>query len=157
MSKINNVIPGVSFNKIETHADGRGFFREILRRGDDDSTAIGQVSHSLVYAGIVKAWHGHKIQKQWNYILSGLLKVALLDMREESTTYRRTMEFLAGDYQDAQIYSFPPGVLHGYRCIAGPMHIIYITSGAYDVHEELKIPYNAPDVQYDWHKDLEIR
>ena len=33
-------------------------------------------------------------------------KVALYDTREESSTYRETMEFLAGDNQQARAYAF---------------------------------------------------
>lgn len=154
---IDTTIAGVVFKKIETHADERGFFREIIRCGGEDSTIIGQVSHSLVYAGTVKAWHAHKIQTQWNYVLSGLIKVVLYDLRKDSPTYRQKMEFLSGDYQVVQVYGFPPGILHGYRCISGPMHIIYVTSGTYDTDDEVRIPHDDPAINYDWTEGIKIR
>ena len=63
---MSNTIEGVVVKKLKTHADERGFFREIIRETDDFSSAgFGQFSHSLVYSGVVKAWHAHKIQSQW--------------------------------------------------------------------------------------------
>jgi len=145
------MIDGVKFKELVTHADDRGFFREIIRITDEFfSEGFGQLSHSLVYTGIVKAWHGHKKQTQWNYIITGLINVGLHDTRSNSPTFRKTIEFLAGDNQPIRVYSFPPGVVHGYRCIHGPMHIIYLTSGTYDPDEELRIPHNDPSINYDW-------
>ena len=136
-----------------THTDERGFFREIIRVNDDFfKEGFGQMSHSLVYTGVLKAWHMHKNQTQWNYVVSGLLKVALHDTRKESPTFKKTVEFLIGDNQPARVYSFPPGVAHGYRCLNGPMHIIYITSGVYDLADEKRIPYNDSSIGYDWFK-----
>ncbi len=145
------MIHGVSFKDLVTHPDERGFFREIIRVTDDFfAEGFGQISHSLVYTGVVKAWHAHKKQTQWNYVLSGLIRVALYDARKDSPTYRETMEFLAGDYQAARVYKFPPGVLHGYRCLNGPMNIMYVTSGTYDSTDEVRVPHDDPSVGYDW-------
>lgn len=145
------MINGVVIKDLVTHAAERGFFREIIRGTDDFFVeGFGQLSHSLVYRDVIKAWHAHRRQTQWTYVACGLLKVALHDGRSQSSTYRRTMEFLAGDNQPAHVYSFPPGVLHGYRCINGPAHVIYVTSGVYDLSDEIRIAYNDPEIDFDW-------
>jgi len=147
------VIDGVMIKELTTHSDERGFFRELIRVSDGIFTAgFGQLSHSLVYTGVIKAWHAHKYQIQWNYVASGLIRVALHDLRLESPTRGETMTFLAGDDQPAQVYSFPPGVAHGYRCLLGPMHIIYVTSGVYDLEDEVRISPDDPSIQFDWSK-----
>jgi dTDP-4-dehydrorhamnose 3,5-epimerase len=138
-----------------THTDERGFFREIIRSNDDFfKEGFGQMSHSLVYTGVIKAWHLHKKQTQWNYVVSGLLKVALHDTRKHSPTVNKKMEFLIGDNQTARVYSFPPGVAHGYRCLNGPMHIIYVTSGTYDLSDEIRIAHDDPLIGYDWQNNF---
>jgi len=152
------MIAGVVLKDLVTHTDERGFFREILRANDDLLAAgFGQLSHSLVYAGVIKAWHAHREQTQWNYVASGLIKVALHDTREESPTYRDTMEFLAGDNQPARAYAFPPGVAHGYQCLHGPVHMIYVTSGTYDLNDEVRLPADDPAINYDWRGGREIQ
>jgi len=145
------MIDGVSFKELVTHADDRGFFREILRSTDDIFTAgFGQLSHSLVYADVIKAWHLHRWQSQWNYVALGLIKVALHDTRPDSPTFRETMEFLAGENQPSRLYFFPPGVAHGYRCIAAPVHMLYVTSGTYDLEDEVRLLPDDPEIGYVW-------
>jgi dTDP-4-dehydrorhamnose 3,5-epimerase len=152
------MIAGVEFKKLVTHTDERGFFRELVRSTDDFfGPQFGQLSHSLVHAGIAKAWHMHKVQYQWTYVMCGVLKVALHDCRRDSSTYRETQEFLVGDNHAAAVYSLPPGVAHGYRCLSGPAHVIYLTSGVYDTSDEVRISHDDPDIGYDWTAMPEIR
>jgi dTDP-4-dehydrorhamnose 3,5-epimerase len=152
------MIEGVIIKELVTHADKRGFFREIIRVTDDFfAEGFGQLSHSLVHPGVIKAWHAHRQQSQWTYVACGLLKVALHDGRPESLTYRQTMEFLVGDNQPARVYLFPPGVVHGYRCVSGPAHVIYVTSGVYDLSDEVRLSHDDPSIGYDWPKDPTIK
>jgi dTDP-4-dehydrorhamnose 3,5-epimerase len=147
------MIEGVVFKDLVTHNDERGFFREVIRSTDEFFGAgFGQLSHSLVNTGVLKAWHAHREQWQWNYVVSGLIKVALHDTRPESPTYRQTMEFEVGDEQPSRVYAFPPGVAHGYRCLVGPMQIIYVTSGTYDLDDEVRIDHDDAQIGYDWEK-----
>jgi len=133
------MIEGVKTIKLKTHNDERGFFREIFRFEEQfPGVSVGQLSHSMVKEGVIKGWHGHVYQSQWNYVVSGKINVALFDDRKNSSTYRELMEFAVGDDGDALAYFFPPGVLHGYKCVSGPMHIIYVTSGIYDLDDEVR-------------------
>jgi dTDP-4-dehydrorhamnose 3,5-epimerase len=67
------------------------------------------------------------------------------------------MKFLSGDYQPAFVYSLPPGVVHGYRCIYGPAHVFYLTSGVYDPSDEERIPHDDSSIGYDWTADPVIK
>ncbi|MEO8257202.1 MAG: dTDP-4-dehydrorhamnose 3,5-epimerase family protein [Acidobacteriota bacterium] len=145
------MIDGVVIKSLVTHADDRGYFREVIRSSDALFAAgFGQLGHSLVHPGITKAWHGHQRQSQWTYVASGVLRVALHDCRPDAKTYRTTHELLLGDHQAAAVYLLPPGVVHGYRCLAGPAHVIYVTSDVYDLTEEIRLPYDDPAIAYDW-------
>ena len=142
------MIDGVKIIKLTTHEDDRGFFREIFLFSEQfEGIPVGQLSHSMVQEGVVKAWHGHVYQSQWNYVVSGQLQVALYDNRKDSTSYKELKEFVVGDSEESSGYFFPPGVLHGYKCIQGPMQIIYVTSGVYDLDEEIRM---ANIDNYDW-------
>jgi dTDP-4-dehydrorhamnose 3,5-epimerase len=152
------MIEGVEFKDLISHVDERGFFRELLRKEDMILVeGLGQTSHSLVYAGVVKGWHGHVNQTQWNYVVNGLIYVALCDLRKNSSTYKKIMTFLVGDNQKTQIYKFPPGVYHGYKCISGPMNIIYFTSGQYDLNEELRLQHDDSEIGFDWINTFKIK
>jgi len=147
------MIHGVVIKELATRADERGFFREVIRATDEFfREGFGQLSHSLVHAGVAKAWHLHQRQVDWWYVAAGVLKVALHDTRPDSPTFRETMEFALGDHQPARCVRIPPGVAHGYRCVAGPAHVIYVTSRVYDPADEGRIPHDDPTIGYDWLK-----
>ena len=152
------MIDGVVVKELVTHTDDRGFFREIIRATDGDSSeGFGQWSHSLMYQGVIKAWHIHKVQVDWWYVASGVLKVVLYDTRPDSPTYRETIEILMGDNQSAKILRVPPGVAHGCKCIKGPAHLFYVTSNIYNPADEGRIPYDDPTIGYDWLKGPTIK
>jgi dTDP-4-dehydrorhamnose 3,5-epimerase len=72
------MIDGIEFKDLVTHADERGFFREIIRVGDEFfNEGFAQWSHSLMFDGVIKAWHFHNIQTDWWYVVSGVLRVGL--------------------------------------------------------------------------------
>jgi dTDP-4-dehydrorhamnose 3,5-epimerase len=145
------MIDGVVIKQLVTHSDERGFFRELIRATDDFfSVGFGQLSHSLVHSNVVKAWHYHHQQTQWNYPATGLLHVVLYDRRADSSTCGACMEFLCGGEKPASIYCFPSEVLHGYRVLSGPVHMFYVTSGTYDPDEEGRLPMDDSVVGYDW-------
>ena len=147
------MIHGVVIKELATRADERGFFREVIRATDEFfREGFGQLSHSLVHAGVAKAWHLHQRQVDWWYVAAGVLHVALHDTRPDSPTFRETMEFALGDHQPARCVRIPPGVAHGYRCVAGPAHVIYVTSRVYDPADEGRIPHDDPNIGYDWLK-----
>ena len=112
------MIEGVIIKQLVTHADERGFFRELIRVEDDFFTeGFGQWSHSLMYNGVAKAWHIHARQTDWWYVAGGTLRAALHDARPTSPTRGETMELLMGDNQPAVVLRIPPGVAHGCKCL----------------------------------------
>lgn len=148
-----NTMCGVVINELVTHADNRGFFRELLRFpsiSDDIRYDVGQISHSEVLPRIVKAWHGHLYQYQWTYIAKGNCVVALADRRKESKTFDQVLSFTAGESSRQIIYGFPPGVFHGYKNLGDTAQVIYITSGHYDLKDELRLEPNTNDINFNW-------
>jgi len=146
-------IDGVIIKDLVTHQDERGFFREMLRMNEDFPVShVGQLSHSMVNAGILKAWHYHHKQSQWNYVACGDVMVALYDYRRSSSTFGHVMELHFGEKSQPKAYFFPAGVLHGYKCLKGPMHIFYMTSGIYDLSDEGRLPHDHAEIRYDWGK-----
>jgi dTDP-4-dehydrorhamnose 3,5-epimerase len=147
-------IQGVVAKKLVTHADERGFFREVIRQTDEGFDRFGQWSHSLMYAGVVKAWHIHSRQTDWWYVI-GALKVALYDTRDDSPTKGQLMELLMGD-ENATCLKIPPGVAHGCRALA-LSHLLYVTSHVYSPEDEGRIPHDDPTIGYDWTAGPAIR
>jgi len=145
------MIQDVVIKTLKTHADDRGFFREIIRSTDECFAAgFGQWSHSLMFNNVVKAWHYHKTQTDWWYIATGVLRVGLYDLRDDSSTHKETMDFLMGDYQTACVVKIPPGVAHGCKTMQGPVNLFYVTSHVYNPEDEFRLPFNDPAIDFDW-------
>ena len=146
------MIEGVVLKDLVTHRDERGFFREIIRVTDDFfKEGFGQLSHSLMYQGVAKAWHIHQRQVDWWYVATGVLKVVLYDTREGSSTHGELMEFLMGDdNQAARVLRVPPGVAHGCKAVGGTVNLFYVTSHVYDPADEGRTPHDDPAIGYDW-------
>jgi dTDP-4-dehydrorhamnose 3,5-epimerase len=145
------MIEGVVLKELVTHSDQRGFFREIIRKTDNFfSEGFAQWSHSLMFNGVIKAWHFHRIQTDWWYVCDGVLRVGLCDMRENSSTCKETMDFLMGEAQPARILKIPPGVAHGCKVVQGPVNLFYVTSHIYNPDDEIRIAYDAPEINFDW-------
>lgn len=148
-----NMIDGVVFKELTTYTDERGYFRELIRSSDDFfAEGFGQWSHSLMFDNVIKAWHLHNLQIDWWYVVTGVLRVGLCDMRKESSTYRQTMDFQMGDLQPARVLRIPAGVAHGCKTIQGPVNLFYVTSHEYNVDDELRLPYDDPEIDFDWLK-----
>src|SRR5207245_5581038 len=127
-TRIAGVIEGVEIKELVTHADERGFFRELIRKTDPffGEGAFGQLSHSLMHPGSGKGWHYHPDQIDWWYAI-GSLKVGLLDLRDGSPTHRRLDGISMGDAYGPKIVKIPPMVAHGCRAL-DTTHLIYVTS-----------------------------
>lgn len=152
------MIEGIVFKELVTHTDRRGFFRELIRETDDFfAEGFGQWSHSLMYDGVTKAWHFHNIQTDWWYVVTGVLRVGLCDMRSESPTYRQTMDFLMGDLQPSRVLKIPPGIAHGCQTVQGPINLFYMTSHTYNPDDEIRLVYDDPEIDFDWNEGPPIK
>ena len=134
---------GISFYDLKPHKDERGFFMEIGRLEENNFFKEGvlQVSHSYVNIRIEKGWHSHKIQTQWNYVISGIIEVELIDLRVNSKTYLNKVCFTANPKLKPIIYKFDKMIGHRYRVIK-ELNIVYFTSGVYDLNDEIRHPLN---------------
>lgn len=145
------MIDGVEIKELTIHKDERGFFCEIIRNSEKIfKKSFGQLSFSVVFPGVVKAWHLHKKQTDWMCTLAGDMKLVLYDTRKKSKTYKKLMEILMGETHGLKVVKIPPGVAHGYKVINDSMHILYVTSREYDPTDELRIPHDDPEIGYDW-------
>ena len=80
-------IHGVQVKPLRIMPDERGWLMEVLRRDDDGLfTQFGQVYVSATYPGVVKAWHFHRQQTDNFACVAGMIKLVLVDTREDSPT-----------------------------------------------------------------------
>lgn len=164
---IENQLFNVEFKELKTHPDDRGFFREIIRgkdsvfSGPQNKISFAQWSHNKMSKNAVKAWHYHHLQFDWWYIGCGVVWVVLFDLREESPTYKKKIEFKLGeseidDEAITTVVRIPPGVAHGCKCLSDFAHLFYITSETYNPKDEGRYPFNSPTIPHSWGNESEL-
>jgi len=148
------LIAGVRVTPFPLWPDDRGYFLEVARLGHGLPAAFPkestQISAALSYAGTIKAFHFHRHQTDCWVPVKGMLQVALVDLRKQSPTYGARNTLYVGGFRPWQLL-IPPGVGHGYKVIGpDPAMLVYLTDRFYDPKDEGRIPYNDPQIQYDW-------
>lgn len=146
------MIEGVEIKPLRRIADERGFLMEILREDDPFFERFGQVYLTVVYPGVVKGWHYHKIQTDHFCVVKGMVKVALYDRREGSKTFGEVQEVFLGDMSPI-LLRIPPGVLHGMKGIGvEPGYLVNTPSHKYEYTDpdEYRVDPHQNDIPYDW-------
>jgi len=113
---------------------------EMWRSDDPDFERFGQCYVTLVYPGVVKAWHYHVKQTDHFVCVSGMAKVVLHDRREGSATFGETNEFVIG-WQRQRMVIIPNGVYHGFTPVGvEPAMIVNIPTAALRLREPRRVP-----------------
>ena len=134
--------------------DDRGFFLEIFRMGTGLVEAFPagstQVSAALSYAGTIKAFHYHLNQTDYWVPAVGMFQMVLVDLRPNSETFGVRNTLYVGSMRPWRVL-IPPGIAHGYKVVGNePGILVYATDRFYDPADEGRIPYNDPNINYDW-------
>lgn len=145
-------IHDVVIKKLVTHADDRGYFREVLREDDHLLKRLGQTAVTKSYPGVIKAFHWHQHQDDIWYIVDGMARVVLYDRRPDSPTRGVTQVIYAGE-DNPVLVLIPAGLAHGYQVLGNkPVILFYYVTQAYDpAHpDEQRIDFDDPHIGFDW-------
>ena len=150
----DRLIDGVRIEPVAVWPDDRGHFMEVVRVGQslvaDYPPTTTQISATLTYPGIIKAFHYHLKQYDCWTVVSGMMQVALADFRKDSRTFGQRNTLYIGSMRPWQVL-IPPGVAHGYKVISQDASmLVYATSRFYDTTDELRIPYDDTRLNYAW-------
>jgi len=146
------MIEGVVVKPLRVIPDERGFLMEMLRSDDELFEGFGQSYVTAAYPGVVKGWHYHKKQTDHFVCLHGMAKVVLYDQREGSPTFGRVQEFFMGE-RNPILLKIPRLVMHGFKAVGTEMAmIVNFPTELYNYQEpdEFRVPWNSPDIPYDW-------
>lgn len=149
---VRQQIAGVQVKTLRPIPDERGWLMEILRRDETDLLPkFGQVYVSATYPGVVKGWHYHKMQVDNFTCVAGMVKLVLVDTREDSPTRNMINEFFIG-VQNPMLVQVPSLVYHGWKCISSePSLVINVPSEPYDREspDEFRLDPHGT-LPYDW-------
>ena len=132
-------------------SDEGGDFCEITRFLADGRLTVvpeyrpSQISYSYLEPGAVKAWHLHRCQDDlWFVPPHDRLLVGLLDTREVSPTYQRSIRLTLGT-GSARLLLVPAGVAHGAANVGTrPVSLVYFANRPFDREQpdEHRLPFD---------------
>ena len=144
------MIEGVSVTPLRRIPDERGCIMHMLRADAPHFTMFGEIYFSTVNPGAIKAWHIHK-RMTLNYaVVTGTIKLALYDDRQESATRGELMELFIGD-QNYCLVTVPPLVWNGFKgCGVAPAIVANCATHPHHPDEILREDPFTPRIPYDW-------
>lgn len=146
------IIEGVRTKPLRLVPDERGWLMEILRADEQDLfTAFGQVYVSATYPGVVKAWHYHRRQVDNFACVAGMVKLVLIDTRDDSPTRGIVNEFFVGTL-NPMLVQVPNLVYHGWKCISvEPSLVVNVPTAPYNREDPDEFRLEAHGaLPYDW-------
>ncbi len=150
----HQLLDGVTVQPVALWPDDRGHFLEVQRIGCGLARhfppTTTQLSATVTYPTVIKAFHYHLRQHDCWTVVKGMLQVALIDLRRHSPTFRLRNTLYIGEMRPWQVL-IPPGVAHGYKVISPePAVLVYVTSRFYDPIDEHRIAFDDSALSYDW-------
>jgi dTDP-4-dehydrorhamnose 3,5-epimerase len=146
------IIDGVILKPLKIIPDERGRLMEILRSDDKLFEKFGQIYMTSAYPGVVKAWHYHKLQDDHFIVIRGMMKVALFDDRDGSSTKGEVNTFFLGEH-NMQLLKIPKLVWHGFKCISEyEALVLNIPTMLYNYEkpDEYREPAHGGKIPYNW-------
>ena len=144
------MIQGVDFHPLKQIPDERGRVMQMLRRDDPWFERFGEIYFSVVYPGVVKGWHLHKVMTLNYTVIVGRIKLVLYDEREDSPTRGKLQEIFAGE-DNYCLITVPPNVWNGFKGLGvEPAIVANCATEPYDPSEIVRLDPFSERVPYDW-------
>ena len=144
------MINGVTITPLCRIQDERGIVMHMLRADDPHFVEFGEIYFSVIFPGVIKAWHLHS-RMEINYaVVAGNIKLVLYDQRVSSPTHKKLQEIVFGQV-NYQLVHVPPGVVNGFTAVGGERAIVAnCATVPHDPAEITRIDPFTPTIPYSW-------
>lgn len=111
---------------------------------------VNHAIHVVLRANTISAWHLHKLQTDYIFVLDGTIQLALYDKRAESTTYEKLCVLNLSRYKPC-VVNIPPGIWHGLHNMENTKSSFvnyFDREYCYEDPDEYRLPYDANEIPY---------
>lgn len=144
------MIEGVGIRPLKQIPDERGKVMHMLKRDDPWFEKFGEIYFSVVYPGVIKGWHLHKVMTLNYAVVSGIIKLVLYDDRDGSPSRGQLQEIFTGQDNYALI-TIPPNVWNGFKGIGtAPAIVANCATIPHDPAEIVRLDPFTKTIPYDW-------
>jgi dTDP-4-dehydrorhamnose 3,5-epimerase len=144
------MIEGIQSFPLKRIMDERGMVMHMLKESDAHFQRFGEIYFSVIFPGVIKAWHLHS-RMTINYaVVVGNIKLVLFDQRPASRTKGELQEIYFGQ-ANYQLVRVPPGVVNGFTAIWGEKAVVANCADIpHDPAEITRIDPFTSTIPYDW-------
>lgn len=144
-------IKGLYTADVRVFGDERGRFMESFRKEwfPQRSWDVVQCNRSDSTQGVVRGLHYHFKQVDYWFVVSGMIRAVLLDIRPNSPTFKSYQTFDMGDENMMGLF-IPVGVAHGFATLTERVTLTYVVDNYYDNSDEFGVAWNDPEFDIDW-------
>lgn len=144
------MIDGVGIYPLRQIPDERGRVMRMLRADDPHFERFGEIYFSLVYPGVVKGWHRHRLMTLNYAVPVGMVKLVVYDDRPASPTRGELLELFLGE-ANYVLVRIPPGLWNGFKGIGvGPALVANCATVPHDPSEIERLDPSDGRIPYDW-------
>jgi len=146
----SGAIQGVLRASLTPHGDERGRFVETFRKSWFPQRDWGAVQMNASYSrpGVMRGLHYHNLQIDYWFVVSGRVRVGLVDLRPSSPTHAGQEVFELCSDDPVGLY-IPVGVAHGFVSLTD-VALTYLVDNYYDSTDEYGVAWNDPDIGLAW-------
>jgi len=137
------------------YGDDRGYFMETWRQSSFDDIDVGykfvQDNQSKSVQGTLRGLHYQLNFPQGKLlrVLSGEIFDAVVDMRQSSSTFGKSVGVLLSADNKKQLW-VPPGFGHGFYVVSDTAEIVYKCTEYYHPEDDHSLLWNDPVLEIDW-------
>jgi dTDP-4-dehydrorhamnose 3,5-epimerase len=144
-------ISGLQIVRLQGYGDDRGRFMETFRKEwfPQRSWDRVQINRSDSKKGVLRGLHYHHQQIDYWYVIDGVLRAAVVDIRPNSATYLNTITIEMGGENNIGLF-IPSGVAHGFYAITD-VTLTYVIDNYFDGgRDEYGVAWNDPQIGMAW-------
>lgn len=148
-------IEGIEQIKAKISQDNRGVSKKILENGSE-TFAVDDVFISISNKNVIRGMHFQPKpfgQKKRISVIEGRIQGVVLDLRENSNTFKQFQEIVLSD-KDDYVLSIPEYCAWGFRGLDDINIVTYCICGKYQKERDLGIRWDS--FGYDWGIDCPI-
>lgn len=138
-------IEGVRVRDLTVNLDGRGDVTELWSSAwaKDGILPVAHAYQSATDLGVVKCWHLHEVHTDQFTVTRGKLQVTIVDLREDSPTFRHVNRLFLGSLRP-RLIQIPPGLMHGWKALTAPeVLVVNFQTHVYDPADEFKFAWDV--------------
>ena len=149
--KQDSIVSGVSITPLKIISDDRGAVMHMIRSDSDGYKQFGEVYFSLTRPGVVKGWKRHLKMTQNFVVPQGLIKLVIVDKRQDSDTEGVTQTIVLGRPGHYKRVTIPPMLWYGFQAISTDDAILAnCADRVHDKNESQALPLNGGSINYEW-------